>query len=117
MIKAASVTIRGPRLRMSSRTTRTINRPDEVLADGTQHHLAGNKFEAGLSSLALNGLVLSQVGLRLGFLTGLGMEASTLKAADTLLSVSLGGAEVKFLGGEVEVTPLAWTCLAVGLLV
>jgi len=117
LIKAASVTIRGPSYRMTSRTTRTINRPDETMADATQHHLAGNKFEAGLMALKFNGIAISNIAAKLDFLTSLAMEASMIKAEDNLAKMSTGNTGTEFLGGETVITPLEWTCLAMGIFV
>jgi type VI secretion system secreted protein VgrG len=117
LIKAASVTIRGPSYRMTSRTTRTINRPDEMMADATQHHLAGNKFEAGLMALKFNGIAISNIAVKIDFLTGLAMEASMIKAEDTGIKMSTGNTATEFLGSETVITPLEWTCIGLGVLV
>ncbi len=117
LIKAASVTITGPRFSMTSRTTRTINRPTEMMADTEQHHLSGNKFEAGLLQLKFNMIALSHVAAKVDILTGIGVEAAVTKTEDTLLKVSAGNTSGEFVGNETELEPLCIICLGMGLLV
>jgi len=117
LIKAASITINGPRFSMMSRTTRTITRPDEMMADTEQYHLAGNKFEAGLMAVKMNMMVLSHVIAKIDILTGIAVEAVGFKVEDTGLKVTGYGSAAEFVGFETELSAGHIVVLAMGIMI